>query len=59
MENYLLVTKGFDILLNSLAPHIARELIKEYGEDGWWQEGVLRDLYDDQRRDLPQSGTYE
>ena len=59
MENYLLVTKGFDILLNSLAPYIARELIKEYGEDGWWQEGVLRDLYDDQRRDLPQSGTYE
>lgn len=59
MENYLRVTKGFDILLNALAPYIARELIREYGEDRWWQEGVLRDMYEDQRRDLPASGSYD
>ncbi len=58
MENYLRVTKAFDVLLNSLAPYIARELIREYGDDAWWQEGVLRDMYEDQRRDLPPSGTY-
>ena len=56
MENHLRVAKGFDILLNSLVPYITRELIREYGER-WWSQGVLADLYEDQRHDLPATGT--
>ena len=56
MENYLMVSKGFDVLLNSMVPYITRELIREYGED-WWSQGVLADLTPEQRRDLPATGT--
>lgn len=57
-ENLALVTKGFNRLLNSLAPYIAGELIREYGNDDWWQRGVLGTLYEDQTRDLPRYGDF-
>lgn len=56
MENYLKVSKGFDILLNSLVPYVTQELVAAYGQ-GWWSEGVLADLSPEQRRDLPETGT--
>ncbi|WP_206214419.1 DUF499 domain-containing protein [Adlercreutzia sp. ZJ141] len=59
MENYVRVAKGFDILTNSLAPYVAREFILAYGQERWWQEGVLDKLYEDQKRNLPTSGDYE
>ena len=58
MENYLREAKGFDILLKSLVPYEARELILEYGDNDWWQQGVLGDLHDDQKRDLPAMGKF-
>ena len=58
MENYLREAKGFDILLKSLVPYEARELILEYGGNDWWQQGVLDDLHDDQKRDLPAMGKF-
>ncbi len=54
-NNHVYVSKGFRILLKSLAPYIARELGNEFGED-WWKIGVLDTLYDEQKRDLPTSG---
>ena len=54
-SNHDLMTKGFDRLLEALAPYIVRELIQAYGAD-FWKAGVVDKLYDDQRRDLPTSG---
>lgn len=54
-SNHDLLTKGFDRLLEALAPYIIRELIQVYGAD-FWQAGVIGKLYDDQKRDLPVSG---
>lgn len=54
-SNHDLLTKGFDRLLEALAPYIVRELIQAYGAD-FWKAGVVEKLYDDQRRDLPTSG---
>ena len=54
-SNHDLMTKGFDRLLEALAPYIVRELIQTYGAD-FWKTGVVDKLYDDQKRDLPTSG---
>lgn len=54
-SNHDLLTKGFDRLLEALAPYIVREFIQTYGAD-FWKAGVVEKLYDDQRRDLPTSG---
>ena len=53
--NHQRVTEGFDILTGVLAPYVARELRARY-EDEWWDQGVLRILYEDQKRDLPRGG---
>ena len=50
--NHEIISKGFRLLLSGLAPYITKELKAEYGQD-WWQEGVLNELYEDQKRDLP------
>ena len=55
--NYALVQDGFRILLESMAPYMARELGNELGND-WWEDGVVNVLYDDQRRDLPLTGDW-
>ena len=56
MENHILVAKGFDILNKCMARYIVQELYAAYGDD-WWQKGVLDGMYEDQKRDLPASGT--
>lgn len=57
MENQLMVTEGFGILVRSMAPYIAREFEQAYGPD-WWKDAVLDKLYDEQKRDLPLSGDW-
>jgi len=56
-NNHVQVSKGFRILLGGLAPYIARELGNELGSN-WWSDGVMDVLYDDQKRDLPDSGDW-
>ena len=58
MENHAIVTKGFQILRETLAPYIGRELSLHYGSNIWWREGVINRLYDDQKRNLPLGGDY-
>ena len=57
-ENLSLVSEGFNKLVNSLAPYIAGELIREFGNDDWWQRGVIGKLYEDQARNLPRYGDF-
>lgn len=56
--NHTRVTQGFQFLLQALSPSIARELRGAFGSD-WWQAAVLGKLYDEQKRNLHQSGTDE
>lgn len=55
MSNYDDVNKGFDLLLDVMAPFTARELVRKHGEDDWWQKGVLGVLYESQVRNLSTS----
>jgi len=55
--NYTLVQDGFRILLEAMAPYIARELHNEFYDD-WWDMGVMDVLYDDQKRNLPSTGSW-
>lgn len=59
MTNYQLITAGFCTLRASLAPFIARELIKAYGNENWWKEGVWERLHDYQRRNIPEKGGFD
>lgn len=56
-NNHVVVTQGFRSLLGALAPYIALDLSREFGGD-WWNNAVLDRLYDDQKRDLPESGDW-
>ena len=38
-----------------LAPYVAAELRVRYADE-WWDQGMLRVLYDDQKRSLPPGG---
>jgi len=58
MENLAAITKGLQILRDMLAPYIARELSLEFGSNIWWREGVMKVLYDDQKRNLPETGDF-
>ena len=53
--NHQRVTEGLDILTGVLAPYVAAELRARYADE-WWDQGVLRVLYDDQKRGLPPGG---
>lgn len=57
-ENHIKVTQGFRILLQGLTPYIARELRMAFGVN-WWEKGVLQPLYDEQKRNLPNSGEWK
>ncbi|WP_353948616.1 DUF499 domain-containing protein [Sporolactobacillus sp. Y61] len=57
MSNHELVNRGFEYLLKALAPYIARELQIEY-KDNWWLSGVLDVLRDEQKRNLPLTGSW-
>jgi hypothetical protein len=54
-DNHVQVSQGFRILLGAFAPYIVQELKNNYKER-WWQTAVIDALYDDQKRDLPDSG---
>ena len=54
-NNHVQVSQGFRILLGAFAPYVTRELENEFGSN-WWSDGVFDLLYDDQKRDLPNSG---
>ncbi len=56
-DNHAVVAQGFRSLLRALAPYIALELSREFGKD-WWNDAVLDKLYEDQKRDLPDSGDW-
>lgn len=58
MENHATISKGFQILRDMLAPYIGRELGLEFGSNIWWREGVMKVLYEDQKRSLPESGDF-
>ena len=58
MENHAIVTQGFKILRETLASYIGRELVLMYGNNEWWQEGVMNVLRDEQKRNLPQNGDF-
>ena len=51
MDNNSLVGSAFDAMRPTLGAFIMREMIRNY-KDGWWDEGVLAHLYEDQRRDV-------
>ena len=53
--NHQRVTEGLDILTGVLAPYVAAELRARYAGE-WWDQGVLRVLWDDQKRGLPPGG---
>lgn len=57
-DNHLQVSQGFRTLLGALAPYMARELGNEFGSS-WWTVGVMEILYEEQKRDLPESGGWE
>ncbi|MEW6661556.1 MAG: Swt1 family HEPN domain-containing protein [Bacillota bacterium] len=56
-DNFELVTRGFALLTEILAPYVARELRARYGEM-WWRDGVFETLTEVQRRDLPSGGDW-
>lgn len=56
-ENYPKITEAFRILNAGLAPYIAREFSIAFGDD-WWTKGVLDFLWEEQKRDLPESGDW-
>jgi len=58
MENRATIDKAFAILRESLAAYIAQELSPAYGSNIWWRDGVIKKLYDDQKRNLPLAGDY-
>ena len=53
-ENYLLVQRGFRVLVTSMSAYIGMTMNRRYG-DNWWNE-VLNTLWD--QRDLPAGGEY-
>ena len=53
-ENYLLVQRGFRVLVASMSEYIGMTMNRRYG-DNWWNE-VLNTLWD--QRDLPAGGEY-
>lgn len=58
MENSKIISEGFGILRETLAPYIGRELSLEFGGNIWWREGVMKALRDEQKRNLPQTGDF-
>ena len=53
-ENFLLVQRGFRVLVASMSEYIGMTMVRRYG-DNWWNE-VLSILCD--QRDLPAGGNY-
>ena len=47
------------VLRPMLAVFVQKNLAQHFGANNWWQRGVLEELYPEQKRFLPASGTYE
>ena len=45
-----MISEGFAILRNALAPYIGRELGLEFGTNVWWRDGVMKVLRDEQKK---------
>ncbi|MTI83942.1 MAG: ATP-binding protein [Firmicutes bacterium] len=58
IDNYQLITKGFQLLTEVLAPYVCQQFQKKFGQQRWWQRGVLDVLHDHQKRDLPYDGDW-
>lgn len=56
-DNYQLITRGFQIMTEILAPYVCQQLEANLGRN-WWQQGVLGTLLEHQRRDLPDWGDW-
>ncbi|HHY15314.1 MAG TPA: hypothetical protein GX521_04470, partial [Firmicutes bacterium] len=56
-NNHTHVSQGFRIVLRAMGPYLAREFRTEYGEN-WWNVAVLEILWEEQQRDLPESGEW-
>jgi hypothetical protein len=57
MENYQILTRGFQILNQILAPYVCREIQAQYKKD-WWQQGILGVLRNEQIENLPSRGDW-
>lgn len=58
MTNYDYLNKGFDLLLDPLTDYVCTRLKDVYGINDWWREGVWNRLYDNQRMNLPVTGSF-
>lgn len=56
-DNYQLVTRGFQLITEMLAPYVCQQIQAKFGQH-WWRDGVLAILNDAQRRDLPYTGSW-
>jgi hypothetical protein len=54
-KNHVIISQGFHTLLGTLATYISLELLNEFGKN-WWDQAVLDVLYEELKRDLPNSG---
>lgn len=57
-NNCVIVQQGFRYLLESLAPYLAGEFEATFNQN-WWKEAVWEKLYEEQRRNLPETGEKE
>ena len=58
MKNLAIISEGFKTLRRLLAEYIGRELALVYGDNLWWDEGVMNILREEQRRNLPPNGDF-
>lgn len=55
-SNHEYIVRGFRYLLRAFGPYVCAVLRAEFGS-GWWQEAVLKVLFEENLRGLPVSGT--
>ncbi|MBR0060910.1 MAG: DUF499 domain-containing protein [Selenomonadaceae bacterium] len=59
-KNHAVIGRAMNFVLRPmLAAFVQKKLARHFGTDSWWRLGVLDVLYPEQKRFLPQSGTYE
>jgi len=59
MNNHAIISQAFKILREMLAAYIGSELAFAYGNNLWWQDGVMNVLREEQKRNLPQTGDFK
>lgn len=58
-KNHAVIGQAMNfILLPMLRGFVAKNLIDYFGENNWWQDGVLKRLHEDQKKNLPLDGAY-